>query len=192
MLNARVQSTTGAAVLNVALVLAGSMLMYAGAKFSINIGIVPITGQTLALPIVVALLGTRLGVAAVITYLAEGASGLPVFARGGGFGSLLGPTAGYLWAMPVAAYVIGTAFDHGWGGSAPRRFLAIFFGTAVVIISGAIWLEAFTGSMKAAFAMGVAPFIIGDLAKCLIAAVLPPNFLAGGKRLPRSLPPRGA
>ena len=151
------------------------MVMYAGAKFSINVGIVPITGQTLALPILVALLGTRLSVLAVVAYLVEGAAGLPVFARGGGPLSLVGPTAGYLWAMPLAAYAIGVLFDRGWGDDALRRFGAIFIGTALVIIAGAFWLQAFAGSMKAAFAAGVLPFVIGDLAKCAIAAAVPAN-----------------
>lgn len=174
MLNARA-SSPAALWLRAGLVLAGSMLMYAGAKFSIEIGPVPITGQTLALPILVALLGTRLAVLAVIGYLLEGALGLPVFARGGGFAYLLGPTAGYLWAMPVAAYVIGAAYDHGWDADVGRRFAAIFVGTALVILVGACWLYAFTGSAKVAIAAGIVPFIIGDLAKVAIAAAVPAN-----------------
>lgn len=177
MLNARTQSPALALLVQAALVIAGSMLMIAGGKFSIGIGPVPITGQTLALPILVALLGTRLSILAVIAYLGEGALGMPVFARPpfGGVAYLLGPTAGYLWAMPVAAYVIGTAYDHGWGTDAVRRFAAVFVGTGIVIAVGALWLQAFTGSAKAAFAMGVVPFIVGDLAKCAIAAAVPAN-----------------
>lgn len=175
MLEARTQSPAMALVLRAALVLAGSALMYAGAKFSISIGVVPITGQTLALPIVVALLGTRLGTAAVAAYVVEGALGLPVFARGASTAALFGPTAGYLWAMPAAAAIIGLAFDSGFGGDALRRFLAIFVGTAFVIVAGATWLQMFTGSFHAAFAAGVVPFIVGDLAKCAIAAAIPAN-----------------
>ncbi|MBV8602926.1 MAG: biotin transporter BioY [Candidatus Eremiobacteraeota bacterium] len=178
MHNARAYSAGAELWLRIALVLAGSLLMYAGAKFSIEIGPVPITGQTLALPIVVALLGTRLGLAAVVAYLAEGALGLPVFARGGGPGYLIGPTAGYLWSMPFAAVAIGVAFDRGWGRDPLRRFVAIFAGTALVIAAGALWLAAFTGSARAAFAMGVVPFLIGDLAKCAIASAVPPQGLA--------------
>ena len=150
--------------------------MYAGAKFAIHVGLVPITGQTLALPIVVAMLGTRLGTGAVAAYIIEGAIGLPVFAGGASTAALLGPTAGYLWAMPVAAAVIGFAFDAGWGNDATRRFLAILAGTAIVIFAGAAWLQIYTGNMKAAFAAGVLPFIVGDLAKCAIASAVPANW----------------
>jgi len=170
-----VSSPASAIVIRAVLVVAGSMLMYAGAKFSIEIGPVPITGQTLALPIVVALLGTRLGTAAVIAYLVEGALVLPVFSRGGGPQYLVGPTGGYLVAMPVAAYVIGLLFDRGWEQGVGRRFAAIFMGTTLFIIVGSLWLQVYTGSAKAAFAMGIAPFIIGDLAKVAIAAAVPAN-----------------
>jgi biotin transport system substrate-specific component len=176
MLEARSQSTVAAFMLRAALVIAGSGLMYAGAKFAIHVGIVPITGQTLALPIVVALLGTRLGIAAVGAYVMEGAVGLPVFAGGSSTAALFGPTGGYLWAMPVAAAFIGIAFDAGWGRDATGRFLVILAGTAIVIFAGATWLQMYTGSMKAAFAAGVLPFIVGDLAKCAIASAVPPNW----------------
>lgn len=176
MLHARSQSTVTAFLLRLALVIAGSGLMYAGAKFAIHIGIVPITGQTLALPIVVALLGTRLGTGAVAAYIIEGAVGLPVFAGGASTAALAGPTAGYLWAMPIAAAFIGMAFDAGWGRNATRRFFAILAGTAIVIIAGTAWLQIYVGSIKAAFAAGFVPFIIGDLAKCAIASAVPANW----------------
>jgi len=175
MLQARTQSPATSVALRIVLVLTGSALMYVGAKLAINIGIVPITGQTLALPIVVALLGTRLGTAAVATYVIEGALGLPVFAHGASTAALLGPTGGYLWAMPVAAAIVGIAYDAGFGADAMRRFAAIFLSTAFVILAGAVWLQIFTGSFQAAFAMGVVPFIIGDLAKCAIASAIPAN-----------------
>lgn len=177
MLEARTQSPAAALALRIALVLAGSALMYAGAKLSINIGIVPITGQTLALPIVVALLGTGLGTAAVATYIVEGALGLPVFAGGASATALLGPTGGYLFAMPVAAAIIGFLFDAGFGKDAVRRFVAIFIGIGLEILAGATWLQMFTGSFRAAFALGVTPFIIGDIAKCAIASALPANVV---------------
>ena len=156
------------------LVIAGSMLMALGAKLSIPIGPVPITGQTLALPIVVALLGTGQGTLAVALYLVEGASGLPVFASGsGGPAILFGPTAGYLWAYPVAAFMIGWMFDAGLARTYAGRVLAIFLGTSIVLAAGMSWLSYFVGGLPRAFALGVAPFIIGDGAKVLIAAGVP-------------------
>src|SRR5215467_3969608 len=81
----------------VSLVIAFSLFNALAAQFTLNVGPIPITGQTFAVTLTGALLGSRLGAAALIAYLIEGASGLPFFANGmGGLGVLLGPTAGYL------------------------------------------------------------------------------------------------
>src|SRR5271156_1600548 len=108
-------------------VLAGSALLALGAQMSLPVPFspVPITGQTLALPLVVALLGTRGATLAALAYLAEGALGLPVFAPAGGFApgfaAFFGPTGGYLIAFPLAAFVTGWLFDRGlWNGFAGR------------------------------------------------------------------------
>jgi biotin transport system substrate-specific component len=169
MLNARSQTRATALWTRVALVLAGSMLMALSARLSIVVGPVPITGQTLALPIVVALLGTNLGTTALVAYLAEGALGLPVFASG----TLLGPSAGYLLAMPPAAFLIGWLFDHGLARDMARRAIAIFCGTSLVIACGASYLALLTHSASAGFKLGVLPFLIGDAAKIVIAAAVP-------------------
>jgi biotin transport system substrate-specific component len=158
------------------LVLGGSLLMAFGARFSVDIGTVPITGQTLALPLVVALLGTRQSVLAMLAYLGEGALGLPVFAAGHvGAAVLVGPTAttaGYLWSYPVAAWAIGTLYDSGFGGSYFGRWIAIFLGIGIVFVCGAAVLAIYVGA-GAAVALGVAPFVLGDLAKITIAAGAP-------------------
>jgi biotin transport system substrate-specific component len=163
----------------VALIIAGSMLMAIGARLSLHLAPltpVPITGQTLALPLVVAALGTRLSVLAMFAYLAEGAIGLPVFAEHGRAGLLYLtalPTAGYLWSCPIAAWVIGSLFDRGMGATVLARAAAIFVGTAVVFIGGALWLSRFVGPAHAV-ALGVVPFIPGDLLKVAIATGLAP------------------
>ena len=85
------------------LVIVFSLFIAACAQFSIHIGPIPITGQTFAVLLTGMLLGSRLGAAAVIAYLIEGAIGLPFFAGGGaGLVRFLGPTAGYLVAFPAA------------------------------------------------------------------------------------------
>ncbi|TAM75409.1 biotin transporter BioY [bacterium] len=159
---------------NVTLVVAGSLLMTLGAHVAVHVPFspVPITGQTLALPIIVALLGTRRSVAAMLLYLAEGATGLPVFAPSGvpGFLALIGPTAGYLWSFPLAAYIIGSLFDLGLIGHVAGRALATIAGELVIFSLGAIWLSHFVGIDKALI-LGVAPFMIGDALKVAIVAV---------------------
>src|SRR5690242_5042175 len=70
------------------LVIVFSLFIAACAQFAIQIGPVPITGQSFAVLLTGALLGSRLGAAAVMVYLIEGALGLPFFAPGGAPGIL--------------------------------------------------------------------------------------------------------
>ena len=95
-------------VRQVGLVIGFSLLTAAAAQVVIPIGPIPITGQTFAVLLTGALLGSRLGAITIIAYLVEGASGLPFFA-GGHFGlaHLVGPTGGYLISFPAAAYITG-------------------------------------------------------------------------------------
>ncbi|MHC4511649.1 MAG: biotin transporter BioY, partial [Planctomycetota bacterium] len=83
---------------DVALILGGSWLiaLCAHAKILLPFGPVPVTGQTFAVLMIGALLGPRRGGLAVLAYLAQGLAGLPVFAFGGGFTEIAGPTGGYL------------------------------------------------------------------------------------------------
>src|SRR6201988_4045512 len=106
------------------LVIVFSLFIAACAQFAIRIGPIPITGQTFAVTLTGALLGSRLGAAALIAYLIEGASGLPFFAQGGaGLGVLLGPTGGYLVSFPAAAYITGAFAENGWD----KRFWSAAF-----------------------------------------------------------------
>jgi biotin transport system substrate-specific component len=164
-------------------VVAGSAILAASAQIALPIplSVVPVTMQTFGLAIVVALLGTRLGTYAAIAYLAEGASGLPVFAQHqGGFIWLVGPSAGYLWSFPVAAFVLGRAFDAGLWRSAPARFVALVAATAIVFLAGAGWLARYVGGGGQAFAAGVLPFVFGDVLKCAVAAVAAPLVRRAG------------
>src|SRR3977135_2617902 len=105
---------------SVGVVIGFSLLTALAAQVVIPVGPIPITGQTFAVLLTGALLGSRLGAMAMIAYLIEGASGLPFFYGGtGGLQHLLGPTGGYLVAFPAAAFVTGAFAEHGWD----RRFL---------------------------------------------------------------------
>lgn len=144
---------------------------------------VPITGQTFAVLLTGALLGSRLGAAATILYLVEGAAGLPFFRGGaGGAAHFSGATAGYLLAFPLAAFVTGLLAERGWD----RRFLtaaaAMALGSVVILASGWAWLTLFFRTAQDAFFAGVAPFLAGDVVKITLAAALLP---AGWKLLRR-------
>jgi biotin transporter BioY len=141
---------------------------------------VPITGQTFALALIVALLGTRGATLAMLLYIAEGFTGLPVFAPLG----KLGPSAGYIFAFPLAAFVTGWLFDRGLYGHYVTRVLAILAGTVVVFIGGSSWLAAIVG-WPAALATGVVPFLAGDAIKTLAAAAAAPYVRGAGKSVPQ-------
>jgi len=165
---------------SVGLVIVFSLFIAACAQFSIQIGPVPITGQTFAVLLTGALLGPRLGVAAVIAYLIEGAVGLPFFAPGGAPGILrfLGPTGGYLVAFPAAAFITGAFAEHGWDKRYPTAVAAMAIGSAIIFLAGWAWYSVLTHTPPvAAFKIAVLPFLVGDVIKiALAAAVLPTGW----------------
>lgn len=137
---------------------------------------VPVTLQTLSVLLTGAALGSKRGSLAVFAYLAQGAAGLPVFAGGtAGFTRLIGFTAGYLWSFPIAAFITGFLCERGWDRSLKTSALAMFPGTLIIYLLGALWLAVFLHlNPSLAFAKGILPFIPGDIIKILIATSLLP------------------
>ncbi|GBC83908.1 Biotin transporter BioY [bacterium HR11] len=161
----------------VLLVLGGSLFTALMAQVAIPLPFtpVPITGQTLAVLLVGAVLGARRGALSMMAYLAEGLAGLPVFAGGtAGVGRLLGPTGGYLIGFVFAAYVVGRLADRGWDRRPATTALAMLVGNGVIYVFGLPWLAQFVGPAHV-FSMGLVPFIPGDLLKVLLAAALLPG-----------------
>jgi biotin transporter BioY len=168
---------------SVGLVFAFSLLTALAAQIVIPIGPVPITGQTFAVLLTGALLGSRLGAMAMIVYVIEGATGLPFFYGGhGGILHLLGPTGGYLVAFPAAAFITGAFAEHGWDKRFFTAAAAMLVGSAVITLAGWAWLLQFK-SLSAAFAAGFSKFIlIGDAVKIILAAAVLPSGWALLKR----------
>jgi len=165
---------------SVGLVVVFSLFIAACAQFAIHIGPIPITGQSFAVLLTGALLGSRLGAAAVIVYLIEGAVGLPFFAPGGAPGILrfFGPTGGYLVAFPAAAFVTGAFAEHGWDKRYTTAVAAMAIGSAIILLGGWVWFAIVTNSGPVvAFYAAVGRFLAGDVIKvALAAAVLPTGW----------------
>lgn len=142
--------------------LALSLVIAASAQVRVPFWPVPMTLQTMAVMAIAGGFGWRLGVAATLAYIAEGAAGLPVFATGAGPAVLIGPTAGYLVGMVAAAGIVGVA-QGPW-----MRAGAIVLATAVIYGLGVVWLASFIGFEKAV-AVGVVPFLLGDAVKGALA-----------------------
>ena len=176
-----IRPSAGAFPRDLVLVLGAAALMGMLAQVSIPFVPVPLTGQTLGVLLLGALLGKRRGALALVAYLAEGLAGLPVFANGAtawtpssaGVPTIIGPTAGYLFAFPVAAYVVGALAERGWDRGILTAALAMLVGQAVIYAGGLSWLAQYVGPERAV-PLGLLPFIPGDLLKLVIAALALP------------------
>ena len=162
---------------NALLLFAASLLTGLAAQVAIPLPFtpVPVTGQTFAVLLTGAALGARRGFLAQLLYLAQGASGLPVFAGGAaGAAYLLGPSGGYLVAFPLAAAVTGFLAERAWD----RRFLTMLgvmlLGSTVIFALGAAGLVRFVPRSQV-LAAGVLPFLPGDLVKSALAALALPG-----------------
>ncbi len=136
---------------------------------------VPITLQTFAIILIGMALGPVVGFSTMVLYLAEGAMGLPVFSPQGpgGMAQLLGPSAGFLFASPLAAAVAGWIVRST--PSAVSRFsrgVIAGIGSSVVTFAlGAGWLAHLLHLGSAAvWSLAVAPFLLGEAIKITAAA----------------------
>jgi biotin transport system substrate-specific component len=166
-------------VMGVLLVMTGIGVLTASAWLSVPFYPVPLTMQTLAVLLVGGLLGPRRGMAAVAGYLALGLAGAPVFHGGlGGPAVLAGPTGGYLVGFLPAALLMGLAAHRALGAARQLRplgqFLVLAAGAvlaeAVIYCLGVPWL-ALVGrlGLHEAAAVGLVPFLLGDLLKAAVA-----------------------
>ncbi len=166
-----------------ALAVIGSLLVAVAAQVSVPMIPVPMTLQTLAVLMVGAAYGARLGAATLALYALQGALGLPVFANFmGGYAVLAGPTGGYILGFILAAGLVGYLAERGWARTPLRLLAACLAGAAVLYVPGLLWLSQFTGAAQV-FAVGLFPFLPGDIVKAaLVALALPAaQALIGGK-----------
>ena len=175
-----------ATLLKAALVAAGVGVLAASAWISVPFYPVPMTMQTLAVLLVGGFLGPRLGVAAVVGYLALGIAGAPIFHNGvGGTMIVVGPTGGYLAGFVPAAFLMGLASRSAarLSGILHRAALitsGAFLAEVAIYSLGLPWLALVTGlGMADAVAGGLIPFVLGDLVKLVVAVMV----VCGSRRL---------
>jgi biotin transport system substrate-specific component len=186
----RVEDRGGERAIRAASVLFITVLTAAAAQISFPLPFtqVPFTFQPMVVLVGGLVLGSRLGLASQVLYLAAGIAGLPVFATSAtlppGLLRLIGPTGGYLMAYPLAAFVVGTLAEHQFA----RRYLssvaAMLVGLAIIYACGTVWLAYFaklqSGSaavgLATALATGVYPFVLADLVKLVAAAGITPGL----------------
>ncbi|KUK31063.1 MAG: hypothetical protein XD63_1680 [Thermoanaerobacterales bacterium 50_218] len=145
-----------------------------GAYITIPLQPVPITLQTLFTNLAGALLGGYLGALSQLVYILLGVMGLPVFAGGkAGVGVLFGPTGGYLIGFVLGAYLMGKMIEMRQQAGFGWIVLALGVGHVVVYGLGIIQLSAVAHlSAAKALAVGVLPFLPGDILKILVAVFL--------------------
>ena len=153
------------------LVLAGTLFLAICSRIEVPMVPVPITMQTFGIVMIGALYGWRLGGATVVAFLIQAAMGLPVLAGGAaGLHHFVGPTAGYMFAFPVAAVLVGWLAERGLTRQVLMSFVVMMLGHAVILVPGFAWLALIMGmEWGAAAAVGLTPFVVGMVLKSAFA-----------------------
>jgi biotin transport system substrate-specific component len=170
----RPQYKKEALLYDIILITGASILIALSAQIAFNVPFspVPITGQTLAVILTGAFLGSRRGGLAVIVYLLEGISGLPVFAQAQfGIIHLFGPTGGYLLGFIPAAFITGLLAEVGWGKTILNTIGMMTFGTIVIFVFGLFWLKLLFGNNNV-LVMGLYPYLTGAGIKIALSAII--------------------
>ncbi|NKC21892.1 biotin transporter BioY [Ochrobactrum oryzae] len=168
--------------MRLAAVALGTLVLAVSSQIEVPMIPVPITLQTLIVPLIGALYGWRLGMATVLAWLGEAMLGLPVLAGGaGGLPHFAGPTAGYLVSFPIIAALTGYLAERGWNGNrVGLAFVSFLIANVVCLALGAAWLSSIIGVEKA-IAFGVTPFLIGALIKSALGAAILKAIARDGK-----------
>lgn len=161
------------------LVIGGSLAMWLSAKIQVPFYPVPITMQTFVVLAFGMAVGWRLAAVTLGLYLLQGALGLPVFAgtpeKGIGLAYMAGPTGGYLVGQFLAATLVGWLAERGWDRNVVLTAAAMLVGNALIYVPGLLWLGTVLGWDKPVLEWGLYPFVLGDLFKLGLAALVLPG-----------------
>jgi len=165
-------------VKQIILVIAGIAALAVAAKIKIPMIPVPMTMGTFAVLSIGAAYGMRLGLVTIIGYMLIGALGFDVFAGSSaetyGITYMMGGTGGYLVGYVLAVLALGYAARRGWDRSIGKMALAMVLGNVLIYVPGLVWLAVLYGTDAPIFTWGLTPFLLGDLVKLALAALLFP------------------
>ncbi|TMJ93664.1 MAG: biotin transporter BioY [Actinobacteria bacterium] len=164
---------------DVVLVLLGSGLIAGSAQISLPLPFtpVPITGQTFAVLLVGASLGTVRGGASAALYVLLGLAGAPVYAGGAhGLAVVTGASGGYLLSYPFVSALTGFLAERRWDRRFSSAVGAMLTGNVVIYLFGLPWLAVVLGTgLERTLELGLYPFVPGDTLKLYLAATLLPT-----------------
>ena len=167
------------------MVVVGVGVLTASSYIRVPMWPVPMTMQTFAVLGLGAAYGLRLGGATVLTYLAVGILGGPVFSEGAsGWAYFTGTTGGYLFGFMVSAALVGWLAERGWDRQIVTMAAAMIIGNVVIYVFGVTWLYLLlVGQMglegwdlARVIDSGMMQFLVGDLAKLILAALILPSL----------------
>ena len=165
------------AVIDAVLIVGFAALTGLSAKVAVYLNpAVPITGQTFAVLLSGAVLGSKRGAASMLVYLGMGIAGVPVFAPDG---AIPHASRGYLIGFAVAAFIVGWVVERGWGRNPLKLALAMLLGEVAIYGFGLPWLAFYIpeselierSRLAVVYDWGLEDFIIGDTIKLIMAAV---------------------
>lgn len=160
------------------LVMAGIAFLAIAAKIKVPMFPVPMTMGTFAVLTMGAAYGERLGLVTILGYMLIGALGFDIFAGSSaenfGLTYMKGGTGGYLVGYVLAVIALGTLARAGWDRSALKMAGAMLLGNALIYVPGLIWLGMLYGWDKPILQWGLTPFLLGDVLKLAMAAIILP------------------
>ncbi|WP_421695723.1 biotin transporter BioY [Aestuariivirga sp.] len=149
----------------------GVALLTLASKVQVPFWPVPMTLQALAVLMIGATAGMRLGGSTVLAWLGLGALGAPVFATGAGLAYMAGPTGGYLAGFLLAAVLVGYLADRGYGRTVLSALAILLVGEVAIYALGLGWLGMLIGAEKAV-AGGLMPFIPAEILKVALGTAI--------------------
>ena len=156
----------------------GSILLTISSKIKIPFYPVPMTMQTFVVLFLGMSFGYKIGLATVGLYLVEGIFGLPVFSnspeKGVGIVYFTGPTMGYLIGFLFATFLAGY---FNFNKNILNNFVKLFLSVSTIYLLGVFWLGNLIGWDKPIMQLGVTPFLLAELFKIAILALLAKNIL---------------